>query len=96
MDLENISTQLRKLRNVARKKYNAEIIGIFGSYARGEQDERSDIDVLVRFLEGATLFDLIELANFLEEKLNVKVDVVPIDGLREEIKENILADAVYL
>jgi len=69
---------------------------MFGSYAREEQKEGSDMDILVRFLEGASLFDFVGLANFLEEKLDLKVDIVPIDTIREEIRENVLKEAIYL
>lgn len=58
--------------------YKAKIVGLFGSYVRGVQTESSDVDILVRFLEGATLLDLVGLANFLEEELHVKVDIVPV------------------
>jgi predicted nucleotidyltransferase len=44
---------LKKLKDEIRRKYRAEIKGIFGSYVRGEQKESSDIDILVVFFEGA-------------------------------------------
>lgn len=79
-----------------RQKYKAEIKGIFGSYVRGEQKEDSDVDILVRFLEGATLFNFVGLADYLEERLKLKVDIVPVDTIRQEIKEDILKEAIYL
>ncbi len=84
------------LKDVVKKRYKAEIIGIFGSYVRGEEKEGSDIDILVRFDELATLFDFIGLSDFLEERLHVKADIVPIDTVREEIKGKVLREAVYL
>jgi len=51
-------------------------IGIFGSYARNEQTEGSDIDILVKFKRGITLLQLIRLENELSEKLGIKVDLV--------------------
>ncbi|MDI6889896.1 MAG: nucleotidyltransferase family protein [Thermodesulfovibrionales bacterium] len=95
-ELERIITTLKSLEEQIRKEYKAEIIGIFGSYTRGEQKESSDVDILARFLEGASLLDLVGLANFLEEKLNLKVDIVPADTIREEIRENVLKEAIYL
>ena len=94
--IERIIRTLESLKDTIKEKYKAEIVGIFGSYLRGEQKDSSDLDVLVRFLEGATLFNLAGLANFLEEKLAVRVDIVPIDTVREEIRENVLKEAVYL
>lgn len=96
-DGKEIKKILNLLKNKIKKFYKAEIIGIFGSYARGEQKKSSDLDVIVKFDEGATLFDLVGLSIFLEEKLKVKkVDVVPYDSIREEIRENILNEAIYL
>lgn len=60
----------------------------------GEQKKNSDLDVLVEFLEGATLFDLAGLGNFLEEKLGCKVDVVSQRALREEIKPYVYKDLI--
>jgi len=94
--LNEIISTLNSLKDVIKKEYKAEIVGVFGSYVRGEQREASDVDVLVRFLEWASLFDLVGLGNFLEERLGVKVDVVPIDTIRKEIKEAVLKEAVYI
>jgi hypothetical protein len=93
---QGIIEALQELNDEIRRKYKAEIKGIFGSYVRREQKENSDIDILVVFFEGATLFDFVGLADYLEGKLNLKVDIVPIDTLREEIRENILKEAVYI
>jgi len=95
-DLEAIKEKLKKLQDIIKDKYKAEVIGIFGSYIRREQRKGSDLDVLVKFYKGATLFELVGLAIFLEEEIGIKVDVVPHDALREEIKEKVLREAVYL
>ena len=67
-----IPETLSSLKAEARERFKAEIKGIFGSYARGEQREGSDLDVLVEFSEGANLLHLTGLADFLEEKLHLK------------------------
>lgn len=88
---------LKNLEKVIKERYKAEILGIFGSYVRGEETEKSDIDVLVKFYEGATLFEFVGLAIFLEEKLRLKkVDVVPHDTVRPEIRERIFKEIVYI
>ena len=94
--LEEIKSILKNLQEEIRKNYKAEVIGIFGSYARGEGKLESDIDVLVRFLEGATLFDFVGLSDFLEEKLGIKVDVVSERAIRKELKEKILNEVVAI
>lgn len=93
-ELERILSKIKNFEREIRKEYKAEITGLFGSYVRGEQKEGSDVDILVRFLEGATLFDLVGLADFLEEKLNLKVDIVSERALRPELKKRILKEVV--
>lgn len=93
-ELAEIKGTLERLGEQIKKEYKAEIIGLFGSYVRGEQDGESDVDVLVKFLEGATLFDFVGLADFLEERLSVKVDVVSERSLRPELREHILKEVV--
>lgn len=91
---DEISEMLGSLKAEARARFKAEIKGIFGSYVRGQQREGSDLDVLVEFDEGANLLHLVGLAEFLEEKLHLKVDVVPESALRKEIKDTILREKV--
>lgn len=87
---------LRQLQDEIRQKYRAEIVGVFGSYARGEARQHSDVDILVRFLEGASLFDLVGLAEFLEENLGIKVDIVSERAIRSELQERILSEVVRI
>lgn len=96
MKKNEIIGTLQELKSEIRRRYKAEIVGLFGSYVRGEQKEGSDVDILVRFNESATLFDFVGLSDFLEEKLQLKTDVVPVDAVREEIKEDVLKEAIYL
>ncbi len=94
--IEHIKSTLKKLQHTIRKKFKAEITGVFGSYSRGEQKGGSDLDLLVRFYEGATLFDFVDLADYLEDKLGLKVDVVSERAVRPEIKEEIYREVVHL
>lgn len=87
---------LNSLKSEIRDIYKAEIIGIFGSYARGEQNKYSDVDILVRFYEGAILFDLVGLSDLLEDKLKIKVDIVSERALRPELKDQILKEVVII
>ncbi len=87
---------IKNMKDEAYKKYKATLKGIFGSYARGEAKEDSDIDILVEFHSNATLLDLTGLANFLEEKLEHKVDIVSQNAVREEIKPYIYSEILYL
>ena len=96
MKKEEIIKRLKKVRNEVGRKYKAQIKGIFGSYVRGEEKEGSDVDILVEFRDGASFLNLVGLANFLEERLNNPVDIVPADTIRKEIKEQILREVIYL
>ena len=91
---ETILTQLNELKPLMITRYKAKEIGLFGSFARGEQHEDSDIDLLVDFEDGADLFDLVGLSDYLEEALQQKVDVVPKRALREELREAVLREVV--
>jgi predicted nucleotidyltransferase len=71
-------------------------IRVFGSVARGDNDEHSDVDFLVEMEPGRTLFDLSGLLLDLESLLHVSVDVVTERGLRPRIRERVLAEAVTL
>lgn len=93
---EEILRRLEELKEEVKKKYKVREIGVFGSIIRGEQKETSDIDLLVDFEDGADLFDFVGLSMFLEEKLNWKVDIVPKEDLRKELKESVMKEVVYL
>jgi len=69
---------------------------IFGSFARGEEKEDSDLDILVEFGEGKSLLDLVGLKLELEEFLGRKIDVVTYNALHPEIKEKVLEEQVAI
>ncbi|HZS79334.1 MAG TPA: nucleotidyltransferase family protein [Ktedonobacteraceae bacterium] len=76
-----------------RGAYN---VRVFGSVARGEADDKSDIDLLVDLEPGRSLFDLGGLLMDLQELLGHNVDVVTERGLRERIRERVLKEAIPL
>ena len=65
---------------------------LFGSVARGEANKQSDIDILVQFKKGKSLFDLSGLKIDLEEKLGKKVDIVTYCSIKPRLKNSILKD----
>jgi len=69
-------------------------LGIFGSYARGEQTEASDMDFLVEF-ERATFDNYFDLKFFLEDLFGRKVDLVFKDTIKPRIRSTILEETVY-
>lgn len=92
--IDELTKLLKTNKDVICSEYKAHIIGVFGSYARGQQKQGSDIDILVKFNEGATLFDLVGLGDFLEDLLGLKVDIVSERALRAELRNRILAEVV--
>jgi predicted nucleotidyltransferase len=76
--------------------HGARNIRVFGSVARGEADERSDVDFLVEMEPGRSLFDLGGLLMDLQDVLGRDVDVVTERGLNPRIRERVLKEAVAL
>lgn len=85
-----ILQELRELKPTIHERYKVKEIGVFGSFAREEHKEHSDLDLLVEFEEGADLFDLVGLGQFLEERMGRPVDLVTKRALRAEIREQVL------
>lgn len=93
-----IKKRLEELKPILEEKFQVETIGIFGSYVRGEQDKKSDVDVLVEFAKNAHigLLKYVEIEIFLSEQLGVKVDLVAKGGLKPTLKDRVLSEVVYL
>jgi predicted nucleotidyltransferase len=76
------------------RQFSVASLSIFGSVARGEATDASDIDLLVEFNGPVGLFAFIRLQQHLEELLGCKVDLVTPDALRQEMRERILKEAI--
>ncbi len=74
------------------KASNVKFAGIFGSVARGEAKNTSDIDILVRFSKPVSLLGIIRLERMISEKIGRDVDLVTEDSLSPFIKEEVLHD----
>lgn len=74
------------------KDANVSKASLFGSYARGEAKENSDVDLLVRFRDKKSLFDIVAVELQLSDLLNKKVDLVPEQQLNQRIKPYIQDD----
>jgi predicted nucleotidyltransferase len=92
--LEEIKAELVVLKPTLRKRFKVETIDIFGSYARGEQTGKSDVDLLVTYSEDADLLLVSALRSYLRRKLGVKVDVISKKYLNPIIKDQVLSEAV--
>ena len=76
--------------------YGVNKVGLFGSYVRGQQRKKSDIDILVSFNRDIDLFDFIDLREYLEQRLHQKVDLVMESALKPAIGKRILSEVEYV
>ena len=77
-------------------RYGARDVRVFGSLARGEGTEASDLDLLVTLGEGRSLLDLVGLKQDLEDLIHRPVDVVTERGLSPYLREQVLSEAILL
>lgn len=94
--LDEIRTIIGQHRDVLAEKYGVAVVGVFGSYVRGEQGARSDLDLLAEILRPVSLLELVGAEIYLSEVLGLKVDLVPKRDVREELRETILRETVSL
>ena len=76
-----------------QREYKINLLKLFGSYAKNQQNPDSDVDILVDFNEVINLIQFIKLKNALSEMLNMNVDLVMENALKKRIKNKILKEA---
>jgi uncharacterized protein len=96
MGKQEVINIIRDTKPELTARYGVERLGLFGSYVRGQQRKRSDIDILVSFNREIDLFDFVDLREFLEARLNGKVDLVMESALKPAIGKRILAEVEYV
>jgi hypothetical protein len=79
---------------ILEERYHVKTIEIFGSYARGEQSQKSDLDLLIMFSQPYSLWELLDVKEFLSKKLRLKVDLMPKDSIKPLLKEQITQEAI--
>jgi uncharacterized protein len=96
--IEEIKAILQEHKKDVVLKYRVREIGIFGSFVRGEQRRKSDVDIIVEFNQGNIpgLLKFIEMERYLEKLLRKKVDLVRKGGIRPELRKVILKEVVYI
>jgi Predicted nucleotidyltransferases len=92
--LDEIKGQLEALKPTLKERFKVETVDIFGSYARGEQTEKSDLDILVTYSEMVDLLLVAELRKYLRRKLHIKVDVISKEFINRHIRDQVLEEAV--
>jgi predicted nucleotidyltransferase len=90
-----IENKLQEIKPVLTDKFHVSSIGYFGSYSTGQQNEQSDLDLLVEFSEPVG-WEFFTLERFLEQTMGLRVDLVTRNSLKEQIKESILKQVQYI
>lgn len=94
--LIDVLRQYREEILIVAHQYHADNIRLFGSVARGDEQQDSDIDLLVDFQPGSTLIDQLGLIESLSNKLGRKVDVVSSRALNRHLAQRIQQEAIVL
>jgi hypothetical protein len=96
MTFQTAAERLENIRKILADEYGVSRIGIFGSVARNEQKESSDIDILVRLDHSVGLLEFAGLWEYLKDTLGQEVDVADIDDLRPDMAEHIKSEVRYV
>jgi len=94
-NLNSIKEILLKNKQRLTEKYGLSFLAIFGSYTRNQQTETSDVDILVEFNKPIGI-EFIDLAEELEKILNLKVDLVSKNGVKENYLKSIVDELEYV
>lgn len=94
-DINHILTKLREHKAELSQRYLIKRLGIFGSYARGEEVEASDLDILVE-LSGPIGLDFVALGDELENLLGIKIDLLSAGSIKNSLRKSIYEDIIYV
>ncbi len=93
--IKEILEILRKHKGELKEKYSIIEIGVFGSFSRGEENEKSDIDLIVEFWKVPTYFKLVELEEYLSKLLKRKVDLLTPESLSPYVRPYVEKEVKY-
>ena len=96
MGKQEIIKIIRNSKPEMESHYGVQRLGLFGSYVKGKQRKKSDIDILVTFNRDIDLFDFLDLREYLESRLHAKVDLVMESALKPAIGKRILSEVEYV
>jgi len=94
--IEEIRYKIKENEEILKEKYHVRSFLLFGSYAKGEQTEKSDIDLLVDFKKVVDMFEMVDLQDYLQKLFGKKIDLGTKKGLKSFIKKSILKEAIAL
>ncbi len=96
MGKKEILDIIRQTRPEIEARYGVNRLGLFGSFVRDQAGRHSDIDILVSFRRDIDLFEFLDLREFLQERLDHKVDLVMESALKPAIGKRIRAEVEYV
>ena len=96
LTFEQIYRTLQQHFNKLEQQYSVKTLGVFGSYARGEATDNSDLDLLVEFYGDLTFDKYMDLKFFLEDLFDKKIDLVIRDDIKPQIREKLLGETIYV
>jgi len=91
-----ISLQQENIIKAVTQKIKPTLLGIFGSYARGEENEKSDLDILIDFETKVNLLELIGIEQEISELLGIKADLITLRSVNASLKPYIESDLIRL
>lgn len=93
---QEIINSLHQHQSELNQKFGIEQLALFGSYAKDEQNESSDVDILVLKMKKKNAFTLIKAKNFISDLLDIEVDLGLIDSLRPFIRSRVEKEMIYV
>ncbi len=93
--VQDIISLLKEQKPFLKEKYKIKEIGVFGSFVRGEQDNDSDLDILIDKDEAIGLLKLANLQHYLSRLIGIHVDLVIKKSLRPHVAKDVLDEVIY-
>ncbi|WP_034764701.1 nucleotidyltransferase family protein [Chrysiogenes arsenatis] len=93
---ENITQQIESLKPELYNRFGIKKLALFGSYAKGEQTDKSDVDIVIIEMERKNGFLIAKAQRFLSEQLQKKVDIGLLSAMNPYVKKNIQQDMIYV
>jgi predicted nucleotidyltransferase len=91
-----ITPQQENIIKTVTQRVKPTLVGVFGSYARGEENEKSDLDILIDFELNVNLLELIGIEQELSELLGIKVDLITLRSVNASLKPYIESDLIRI
>lgn len=93
---QEIISKLKQEKKNLHDKYKVTRLGVFGSFARGEETPDSDIDILVEYSDVPGMIEFLSTEEYLETILNRKIDLVRETAIRPELKDVIMSEVIMI